>query len=300
MLANTGELVASAAGDGVGVGAFNVITLEHAEAIVEGAARVGVPAILQISENAIGYHGGRAAPLAAACVALAQAAPTPISVHLDHIEDAALARSAADLGVSSVMFDASTLDYADNVAATAEFVRWAHALDLWVEAELGAIGGKDGAIGAKGSAIGGQGSASGGQAGAHAPGARTDPDEARAFVAATGVDALAVAVGSTHAMTTRTATLDHDLIAALAVAVDVPLVLHGSSGLADDELRRAVAGGLTKINIGTLLNRAFTASVRAALAADPKLVDPRRYLGPARDEMAAAVAEALLVITGAS
>ena len=257
------------------MGAFNVITLEHAEAIVDGAARVGAPAILQISENAIGYHGGRAAPLAAACVALAQAAPTPVSVHLDHIEDAGLARSAADLGVSSVMFDASALDYADNVAATAEFVRWAHALDLWVEAELGAIGGKDGA---------------------HAPGVRTDPSEAHAFVAATGVDALAVAVGSSHAMTTRTATLDHDLIVALAAVVGVPLVLHGSSGLADDELRRAVAGGLTKVNIGTLLNQAFTASVRAGLAAQPEVVDPRRYLGPARDAMADAVAGALVVL----
>jgi fructose-bisphosphate aldolase, class II len=277
MLANTGELVASAARDGIGVGAFNVITLEHAEAIVAGAARVGVPAILQLSENAIGYHGGRAAPLAAACVALAQAAPTPISVHLDHVEDAALARSAADLGVSSVMFDASTLDYADNVAATAEFVRWAHPLDIWVEAELGAIGGKDGA---------------------HAPGARTDPDEAVAFVAATGVDALAVAVGSSHAMTTRTAALDHDLIAALAGAVPVPLVLHGSSGLPDDELRRAVAGGLTKINIGTLLNRAFTASVRGELQAHPDLADPRKYLGPARSAVADAVAGALAVLTG--
>ena len=277
MLANTGELVASAARRGVGVGAFNVITLEHAEAIVDGAARVGVPTILQLSENAISYHGGRAAPLAAACVALARSAPTPVSVHLDHIEDGILARSAADLGVSSVMFDASTLDYADNVAATAEFVRWAHALDIWVEAELGAIGGKDGA---------------------HAPGARTDPGQARAFVAATGVDALAVAVGSSHAMTTRTALLDHDLIAALAAAVAVPLVLHGSSGVADDELRRAVAGGLTKINVGTLLNRAFTASVRAGLEARPDLVDPRRFLGPARDAMADAVAGALVVLAG--
>ena len=277
MLANTGELVAAAAERGAGVGAFNVITLEHAEAIVDGAARVGTPAILQISENAIGYHGGRAAPLAAACVALAHMAPTPISVHLDHVQDAVLARSAADLGVSSVMFDASTLDYDENVAATAEYVRWAHPLEVWVEAELGAIGGKDGA---------------------HAPGARTDPGQARAFVAATGVDALAVAVGSSHAMTTRTAALDHELIRALAAAVPVPLVLHGSSGVADDELRRAVAAGLTKINIGTLLNRSFTASVRAELAADQDLVDPRKYLGPAREAVAAAVAAALLVLTG--
>jgi fructose-bisphosphate aldolase class II len=277
MLANTGELVAAAAAQGVGVGAFNVITLEHAEAIVAGAAQAGAPAILQISENAIGYHGGAAAPLTEACLALARSAPTPVSLHLDHIEDGRLARSAADLGVSSIMFDASTLDYAENVEATAEYVRWAHALDLWVEAELGAIGGKDGA---------------------HAPGARTDPGEARAFVAATGVDALAVAVGSSHAMTTRTAALDHELIRALADAVPVPLVLHGSSGVADEELRQAVAGGLTKINIGTLLNRAFTSAVRSELDDQPDLVDPRKYLGPARTAMADAVAATLAVLGG--
>lgn len=278
MLANTAELVASAARQGIGVGAFNVVTLEHAEAIVAGAVQVGVPAIVQISENTISYHGGQAAPLAAACVALARSAANPIAVHLDHIQDGGLARSAADLGVSSVMFDASTLDYDDNVAATAQVVRWAHALDIWVEAELGAIGGKDGA---------------------HAPGTRTDPDQARAFVAATGVDALAVAVGSSHAMTTRTAALDHDLIRALADEVPVPLVLHGSSGVADAELRRAVAGGLRKINIGTLLNRAFTAAARIELDAHPDLVDPRAFLGPARSAMTEAVAGALRVLTGA-
>src|SRR6185437_10376780 len=101
---------------------------------------------------------------------------------------------------------------------------------------------------------------------AHTFGARTDPVEARGFVAATGVDALAVAVGSSHAMTTRTARLDHDLIARLRAAVPVPLVLHGSTGVPDDELRRAVAGGMVKINIGTALNLAFTGAVRDAFA----------------------------------
>jgi fructose-bisphosphate aldolase class II len=151
-------------------------------------------------------------------------------------------------------------------------VRKCHTAGLDVEAELGEIGGKDGV---------------------HAAGARTNPGEAQAFVAATGVDALAVAVGTSHAMTQRRAALDLELIRALRDAVSVPLVLHGSSGVPDEELVRAVEAGMTKINIATHLNRVFTDSIRTTLAANPEMVDSRRYLGPAR-EAAAAEAERLL------
>src|SRR5262249_10308192 len=126
---------------------------------------------------------------------------------------------------------------------------------------------------------------------------RTDPAEAVAFVAATGVDALAVAVGSVHAMTSRAAALDHELIARLRSALDVPLVLHGSSGVADDELVRAVRGGIAKVNIGTALKVAFTGAVRACLTADPDAVDPRGYLRAAREEMAATVASQVSLLT---
>jgi fructose-bisphosphate aldolase class II len=144
---------------------------------------------------------------------------------------------------------------------------------VYVEGELGEVGGKDGA---------------------HAPGVRTDPDEAKAFVAATGVDALAVAVGSSHAMTDRTASLDLDLIARLRAALrgtaadgaDVPLVLHGSSGVADAVIADAVRAGMTKINVSTHLNGYFTRAVRERLAADERLVDSRKYLAPARDALA--------------
>jgi fructose-bisphosphate aldolase class II len=125
---------------------------------------------------------------------------------------------------------------------------------------------------------------------------RTDPAEAARYVEQTGVDGLAVAVGSSHAMTARTARLDHALIAALREAVPVPLVLHGSSGVADDELGRAVRSGIVKVNVGTILNVAFTGAVRAHLAADSGVVDPRRYLAPARDEVAAVVARILAAL----
>ncbi|GAA2353913.1 class II fructose-bisphosphate aldolase [Dactylosporangium salmoneum] len=276
MLVPTGDLVAEARRRGVGVGAFNVITVEHAEAIAAGAEAAGVPVILQISENAVRFHHGRLAPIAAAARAVAALAAVPVALHLDHVESDELFDQAAEHGFGSAMYDAARLDYAANVAATAAAARRGHGRGLWVESELGEVGGKDGA---------------------HAPGVRTDPGEAVAFVAATGVDALAVAVGSSHAMTTRAARLDHGLIAELRAAVAVPLVLHGSSGVPDDELRAAVRGGLVKVNIGTALNVAFTGAVRAALEQDGRVVDPRKYLAPARLGMAEAVTRALQVVT---
>ena len=269
MLVRTADLVTDARAAGTGLAAFNVITLEHAEAVAAGAERAGVPAVLQISENAVKFHGGRLSAVAAATTAVARASSAPLALHLDHVESVDLLRQAHTEGFGSVMFDASRLTYGDNVKATAEAVRWGHQRGIWVEAELGRVGGKDGEP----------------PLDAHAPGVRTDPAEAAAYVADTGVDALAVAVGSTHAMTERTATLDHALIAALRDAVPVPLVLHGSSGVPDTEIRAAVAAGMVKINVGTALNTAYTAAVRAFLAEDPESVDPRRYLHPAREAM---------------
>ncbi|MFG1922294.1 ketose-bisphosphate aldolase [Cryptosporangium sp. NPDC048952] len=277
MLTPTAELVAAARAAGTAIPAFNVITIEHAEAIVAGAEAANAPVILQISENAVKFHGNRLAPLAAATRAVADSASVGVALHLDHVEDAELIAQAAANGFHSVMVDASKLPYDENVAATAAAVRSLHAAGLYVESELGEVGGKDGA---------------------HAPGVRTDPAEARAFVDATGVDALAVAVGSSHAMTDRTARLDHALITALRDAVPVPLVLHGSSGVPDDELTAAVAAGMVKINIGTALNTAFTAAVRETLDADAKLVDPRKYIAPARDAMSATVAHFTALLAG--
>jgi ketose-bisphosphate aldolase len=243
-----------------GVGAFNVVLLEHAEAIVAGAERAHRPVILQISQNCIGYHGALA-PITLASLAIARAASVPVLVHLDHIEDPDLIRQGIELGVDSVMFDASRLAFDENVRQTAEIAEYCHANGVAIEAELGEVGGKDGA---------------------HAAGVRTDPAEAAAFVRNTGVDALAVAVGTSHAMSSRVAAVDHGLIRALKDAVPVPLVLHGSSGLPDAELISAVGSGMTKINISTHLNGLFTRALRDALAASPEIVDPRKYVGPAR------------------
>ncbi|MFD4374356.1 ketose-bisphosphate aldolase [Streptomyces sp. NPDC058486] len=281
-LVPTGELVARAAADGRSVAAFNVITLEHAEAVMAGAEEAGRPVILQISENAVRYHGGRAEPLARAAGAVARASRAEAALHLDHVTDMELLRQAADAGFSSVMYDAGALSFARNLDATAAAARWAHGAGLWLEAELGYVGGKPDA-----------------PASAHAAGVRTDPAEAADYVRRTGVDALAVAVGSSHAMTERSATLDHGLIRRLREAVPVPLVLHGSSGVPDGELRDAIRAGMTKINIGTALNVAFTAAVRRSLDEAPALTDPRSYLGSARDEVAATVRDLLRALAAA-
>ncbi|UYQ66034.1 class II fructose-bisphosphate aldolase [Streptomyces peucetius] len=273
-LTPTDAVVRSAAQDGVGIGAFNVVQLEHAEAIVSGAEAAGRPVILQISENTARYHGSLE-PIGLATLAVARASSAPVAVHLDHAESTDLVHEAVGLGFTSVMFDASKLPYDQNVAATLEITSHCHARNVWVEAELGEVGGKDGA---------------------HAPGVRTDPREARDFVAATAVDALAVAVGSSHAMLTRDAVLDFALITRLRDSVSVPLVLHGSSGVGDAGLTRAVEAGMTKVNVSTHLNKAFTRAAREYLEDHPETADPRKYLGPARDAVAAEVARLLRVL----
>lgn len=259
-----------------GVGAFNVILLEHATAIVAGAEAAGAPVVLQISENCVRYHGALE-PVALACLAVARRASVPVAVHLDHATRRELVEEAVELGLGSVMFDASALPDEENVAATAEVAAWCHGRGVWVEAELGEVGGKDGV---------------------HAPGARTDPGAAAGYVARTGVDALAVAVGTSHAMTTKEAVLDLALVAELRAALPVPLVLHGSSGVPDDALREAVRAGMKKINIATHLNKAFTGALRDHLAGDPAVVDPRTYVDSGRRAVAREVTHLLGVLTG--
>jgi fructose-bisphosphate aldolase class II len=275
--AGMARIVGPASAAGRGVGAFNIIGIEHAEAVIAGAEAAGAPVVLAISQNCVAYHGALE-PIARAALAASAAAAVPVAVHLDHATEEGLVRDAVAVGLGSVMYDASAAPYDQNVRATADVVRWCHERGVWVEAELGEIGGKDGV---------------------HAAGARTGPAEAARYAAATGVDALAVAVGSSHAMLTRDAVLDAGLIAEIHRAVAVPLVLHGSSGVPDAGLAAAVAAGMTKINVATQLNKAFTGAVRACLAADPALVDPRRYGAAAREAVAAEVTRLLGVLRAA-
>lgn len=260
MLADTAVLARDCAARKVGLAAFNVVLLDHAEAFVDAAENTGLPLVLQLSQNAVKYHGGRLRPLGRALIELAEASTVPVSVHLDHAESTDLCREAVELGFTSIMYDGSKLPDAQNRQTTAEITAFAHEHGVSVEAELGEVGGKNGV---------------------HDPSARTNPEDAAQFVADTGVDLLAVAVGSSHAMATREAVLDNQLIAAIHELVPVPLVLHGSSGVPDDGMVAAIQAGMTKINVSTHLNVVFTQGVRQILDENPKIVDPRKYVGPA-------------------
>ncbi|TLK53544.1 class II fructose-bisphosphate aldolase [Glutamicibacter sp. V16R2B1] len=276
-LVPTAQIMDQAVRAARGQGAFNVIHLETAQALITAAEQAAVPVILQISENCMKYHGSLA-PLTLACKALAEESSAEIALHLDHAEDEALAYQAIELGFGSVMFDGAKLEFEQNVAATARVVAAAREAGVYVEAELGEIGGKDGA---------------------HAPGVRTDPQEAALFVQRTGVDALAVAVGSSHAMTERSANLDLELIDRLARHLEVPLVLHGSSGVPDAVLQEGIRAGLRKINVSTHLNGFFTRAVRQWLDENPAGVDSRKYLAAGRSALSREAARLLGLFAGA-
>ena len=262
-LVPAGELVAAAAKAEAGIVGFNIIHLESAEAVVQAAERAGLAVIIQISENCVNYHGGLA-PLAEAATALAVRADAPVGLHLDHATTSTLVDEAIGLGLRSVMIDHADAGYSENVRQTRGVVERCHRQQVWVEAELGEVGGKNGV---------------------HSPTARTDPAQADSYVRQTGADALAVAIGTSHAMTSHEAVIDFRLLAALRTAVNVPLVLHGSSGVPDCDLARAIRCGITKVNIATRLTSTWTAALRAELAADTNTVDSRRYTAPARTAM---------------
>lgn len=268
------QLVDEAKRNNVGVAAFNVIHIETAEALVAASERAQLPLILQLSHNCVRYHGSFG-PIGHAMLDIANFADTPVAVHLDHCESESLAREAIDAGFSSVMYDGSTKPYKENVEATRRIADYAHTKQVDVEAELGEIGGKRGA---------------------HTPGVRTDPEEGCSFASDTDVDILAVAVGSEHAMQERTAKLDLDLIGRLDSAIPVPLVLHGSSGVPDDEIRSAIKAGMTKINVSTHLNGFFTRGVRAYLDRYPDVTDSRKYIAAGRDAMSEEAERLLKVI----
>jgi fructose-bisphosphate aldolase class II len=259
MLARTQDLLLAAMrhAQPYGLLAFNVIGLEHAEAIVQGAGAERAPVILQVSQNAVRYRLGAVEPIAAACQELARLAAVPVALHLDHATTRDLCERAVAAGMSSIMFDASSDTLDENVTRTRDIVAWAHEAGISVEGELGVVGGKDGAVT----------SADG----------MTDPDAAAAYVDATGIDALAIAVGTEHGMTEQRVALDIGRIEAIRRAVSMPLVLHGSSGVPDDDLAEAVRLGITKVNMATQLNVAYTGTIRQVLAQDREMTDPRIY-----------------------
>lgn len=234
---------------GRAVPAFTTYTLESTRAVCEAAARTGLPAMLAAGSSSFKAPGRE--PLAAAALAAARAADARIGVHLDHATDPDEIGACVDLGYSSVMIDGSALPFEDNVKVTRAVVERAHAAGVWVEGELGGVGGDEDRSSEAEAAE------------------RTDPAQAAEFVERTGVDALAAAVGTVHGYTAQRVHVDVARLEAIRDATDgLPLVLHGASGLDDDQLRAAVAAGVMKVNVNAELRRAYLGALREGLAED--------------------------------
>lgn len=243
MLTPTLTLLDDARAGGYAIGAFNVYNLEGVKAVVAAAEQQRSPAMLQLHPGALAYGGP---PLVALCLRAAAHASVPVSVHLDHSPDADAIRAALADGLRSVMADGSQGPYAENVAFTAAMAALAHAQGGVVEAELGRLSGSEDDLSVP-----------------EREARLTDPAQAAAFVAATGVDMLAVCIGNVHGRYARPPQLDFARLGAIRRAVPLPLVLHGASGLPDDAVQRAIELGVCKFNVNTELREAYVAALRA-------------------------------------
>jgi ketose-bisphosphate aldolase len=245
MLARGTSLLTDARTRGGAVAAMTTYTLESTRAICQAAERTGLPVILQAGSSSFGGVGREL--LAATAIAAAGNAGVPVGLHLDHATDPEEIRACIALGYTSVMIDGSHLPFEDNVALTRSVVDEAHAAGVWVEAELGALEGDED-------------SSTNSVAAEH-----TDPQQAAEFTARTGIDALAVAVGNVHGLTATPVRLELVRLRAIAAATSTPLVLHGASGLPDEDVGAAVAAGVVKVNINAELRRAHVLALAEAL-----------------------------------
>ena len=247
--------------------------------MVMGAADQQAPIILMVSVAASRFNG---LPL---CVkfgeGLSEVWRTPVCVHLDHATDETLIRDCIHAGFSSVMIDASQDPFEENVRRTREIVSYAHARGCSVEAELGRLGGREENID-----VGDRDAM------------MTDPEKVPEFVERTGVDALAVAIGTAHGYYRALPKLDFERLEKIASLTDCPLVLHGGTGIPESDLRRAVACGISKINVGTEFKARYTDAMKRAYAEKPDEKDPRYFMRAVREECRKAVAEKIGVFGG--
>lgn len=262
MYVTTKEMLKAAQAGKYAIGAFNCENMEMAMAIVAAAEAQKAPVMLQTTPSTVSYAGLDV--YYANVRALAERASVPVALHLDHGSSYQLAIDAMAAGYSSVMIDGSHETFEDNIAVTRSVVEQAKAKDIPVEAELGKVGGKEDDL------DGGSGNG------------YTDPADAVEFVKATGVDSLAVAIGTAHGVYVGTPVLDVARLAEIrkaleAAGVSIPLVLHGASGLTDESVRECIAEGICKVNFATELRQAYTAGVKEVLAKDPDVYDPKKY-----------------------
>ncbi len=287
MLVSLTSVLARAQKHQYAVGAFNVNNMEILQAVVRAAHKLHSPVIIQTSEGALNYAGINY--LHSLVLTAAEQHNIPIVLHLDHGRNLHTIRACIKKGYTSVMIDGSHEPFEKNIALTKKVVRFAHRHNVSVEGELGTIGGAEDLVSARTIIY-------------------TDPEAARTFVEHTGIDALAIALGTSHGAYkyTGAAQLDIPRLKVIRKKVRIPLVLHGAShvppslvtlatkygarfkhpvGVPDAHIRTAIKNGICKINTDTDLRLAFTASIRKTLAQKPTLFDPRELLAPARDAM---------------
>ena len=255
-LVTSKELLLQAQKDGYAIGAFNVENMEMVKAVIGAAEELRAPVMLQTTPSTVKY--GTVETFAAIVAAEAKKASVPVCLHLDHGDSYELACQCMENGYTSVMIDGSKEDFAGNVSVTKKVVEAAHAKGLPVEAELGKVGGKEDDHEAEADT-------------------NTDPMEAKDFVEQTQVDSLAVAIGTAHGFYEGTPVLDKERITEIKKVVSVPLVLHGSSGLSDEDVRECVERGMCKVNFATELRAAYTDAVKKLLKEKPETYDPKAF-----------------------
>ncbi|NLL70940.1 MAG: class II fructose-1,6-bisphosphate aldolase [Epulopiscium sp.] len=266
MLVSGKEILQKAHKEGYAVGAFNTNNLESTKAMIQAAEEERSPIIIQTSQSAISYAGLE--EIAMIVRMLAEKASVPVALHLDHGTDWDVVMQCLRYGWTSVMFDGSKYAFEENIAITKQIVDMAHPMGVSVEAELGKIGGVEDHVVVD-----------------EKDATMTDPDEAVEFVEKTGVDYLAIAVGTAHGVYKGTPELDFDRIQTIKNRIQIPVVLHGASGVPVEDIQKAVSLGVNKINIDTELRQAFQQAIHKVVKETPDLYDPRKMLAPTTEAM---------------
>lgn len=277
-LTNSRELLLDAMTHSYAVGAFNVENMEMMQAVIAAAEAERAPVILQTTPSTLKYAS--TATFVAMARSMATSTSVPVAIHLDHGNSLALCEQAALDGYTSIMIDGSKLPLEENITLSRRVVKMAAAQPLapCVEAELGKLGGKEDTVEVR-----------------EGEDLYTDPEEAARFVADTGVDALAVAIGSAHGFYKGTPKLDFERLSQIQKVAPVPLVLHGSSGIPDTDVQRAISLGVCKVNFATELRAAYINAVRTTLDTDSTLYDPKKIGIPAKEAVVELVRHRILV-----
>lgn len=276
MLMTGKELLLDAQKNKYAVGAFNINNMEIIQAIIGAAEELNSPVIIQASQGGLKYAGVEY--IAALGKLAGRNASVPVALHLDHGTDFDQVMQCIRHGFTSVMIDGSRFPLEENIAFTKKVVEIAHSVGVTVEAELGKIGGTEDHITVS-----------------EKDATFTDPQEAKRFVEETGVDYLAIAVGTAHGVYKGEPKLDYDRIKAIREVVDIPLVLHGSSGVPSESLQKAISLGICKINIDTDIRASFAKAVNEFVKENPTEIDPRKILSPATEAMKEVIKEKMRI-----